>query len=161
MSAQPVDPALDVAQARLEGWFETQGYAPLPHQRAVWKAYLQGRSGLLHTPTGSGKTLAVAGGPLLEALAESDRGDAPRLLWITPLRALAADTARALQQVLDGLALGWQVVLRTGDASARDKRLARSGKREVVVTTPESLSLLLSYADTQASLGALRAVVVD
>ncbi|MCK7595532.1 ligase-associated DNA damage response DEXH box helicase [Lysobacter sp. CAU 1642] len=152
---------MDAAQARLEAWFAAQGYAPLAHQREVWTAYLAGRSGLLHTPTGSGKTLAVAGGPLIEALAEGDRGGAPRLLWITPLRALAADTARALQVAIDGLGLGWQVVLRTGDASARDKRLARSGKREVVVTTPESLSLLLSYADTQASLDSLRAVVVD
>ncbi len=127
----------------------------------VWRAYLDGRSGLLHTPTGSGKTLAVAGGPLIEALREDDRGGAPRLLWITPLRALAADTVRALQLLIDGVGLDWQVVLRTGDASARDRRLARAGKREVVVTTPESLALLLSYADTQGHLAQLRAVVVD
>ncbi|MCB1627828.1 MAG: ligase-associated DNA damage response DEXH box helicase [Xanthomonadales bacterium] len=138
-----------------------QGWTVLPHQREVWAAYLAGHSGLLHTPTGSGKTLAAAGGALLQALAESDRGGSPRLLWITPLRALATDTARALQHVCDGIDLGWQVVLRTGDASSRDRRLARAGRREILVTTPESLSLLLSYADTQATLRTLRAVVVD
>lgn len=161
MNARRSDSAQDAAQACLEAWFAGRGHAPLVHQREVWSAYLEGRSGLLHTPTGSGKTLAVAGGPLIEALRDGDRGGAPRLLWITPLRALASDTAGALQRAIDGVGLGWQVVLRSGDASARDKRLARSGKREVVVTTPESLSLLLSYADTQASLGGLRAVVVD
>lgn len=148
-------------QARLLAWFAARGHTPLPHQRAVWDAYLAGEGGLLHTPTGSGKTLAVFGGPLIEALRANDRGGSPRVLWITPLRALASDTARALQTAIAGVDLPWTVVLRTGDASARDRRLARSGKPEVVVTTPESLALLLSYADTQAALTELRVVVVD
>jgi ATP-dependent helicase Lhr and Lhr-like helicase len=154
-------PAKDDAHARLLAWFAARGHTPLPHQRAVWEAYLAGDSGLLHTPTGSGKTLAVFGGPLIEALRAADRGGAPRVLWITPLRALASDTARALQAAIAGVGLPWTVVQRTGDASARDRRLARAGKPEVVVTTPESLALLLSYAGTQAALAALRAVVVD
>lgn len=159
-------------------WFAQRGWAPLPFQREVWKRYLDGKSGLLHTPTGSGKTLAAFGGPLLEALAARGR-NSPRksgkpasparrqpqrnlqVLWITPLRALAADTARALRKPVDDLGLDWQVGLRTGDASARDKRLARSGKLDVLVTTPESLALLLSYADTAPQLSALRCVIVD
>ncbi|MEA5125312.1 ligase-associated DNA damage response DEXH box helicase [Xanthomonas floridensis] len=159
-------------------WFAQRGWAPLPFQRDVWKRYLDGESGLLHTPTGSGKTLAAFGGPLLEALAARGRKPAARsarpaasarrqqqrtlqVLWITPLRALAADTARALREPVDALGLDWQVGLRTGDASARDKRLARSGKLDVLVTTPESLALLLSYPDTAPQLSALRCVIVD
>lgn len=157
--------------ARLVAWFDSRGWAPLPFQRAMWRHYLAGASGLLHTPTGSGKTLAMFGGPLLQALADpvpravQGRAKKPvpalQVLWITPLRALAADTARALREPLDALGLDWQVGLRTGDASARDKRLAREGKLDVLVTTPESLALLLSYPDTQARLQQLRCVVVD
>lgn len=84
-----------------------------------------------------------------------------KLLWITPLRALASDTVRALREPVEGLGLDWRVGLRTGDASARDKRLAREGELDVLVTTPESLALLLSYPDTAAALGSLRCVVVD
>ena len=67
---------------------------------------------------------------------------------MTPLRALASDTARALQTVIDGLGLGWRVGLRSGDASNRERRQAREGRIDVLVTTPESLALLLSYPDT-------------
>jgi len=157
--------------ARLTAWFASRGWAPLPFQKTMWKHYLVGDSGLLHTPTGSGKTLAMFGGPLLQALHDppprTTRGRAKtpvpvlQVLWITPLRALAADTARALREPLDALGLHWQVGLRTGDASARDKRLAREGRLDVLVTTPESLALLLSYPDTMARLQHLRCVVVD
>lgn len=155
--------------SRLQQWFSARGWMPLPFQRQAWRHYLAGRSGLIHTPTGSGKTLAAFGGPLLEALAESPaparakpRASRPlRVLWITPLRALAADTTRALAETAQALGLSWTVAQRTGDASARDKRLARGGKLDVLVTTPESLSLLLSYPETAPMFADLRCVVVD
>ncbi|MDQ3057769.1 MAG: DEAD/DEAH box helicase, partial [Pseudomonadota bacterium] len=164
--------------APLAAWFQAQGWKPLPFQREVWRRYLEGESGLLHTPTGSGKTMAAFGGPLLEALAHA-RSPAPRkktstkprskdgdsgrirVLWITPLRALAADTLRALREPIDALGLDWVVGMRTGDATARDKRLARAGKLDVLVTTPESLALLLSYPDTAPQFVNLRCVIVD
>ncbi|MCS4234641.1 ATP-dependent Lhr-like helicase [Stenotrophomonas sp. BIGb0135] len=159
------------AMARLAAWFDSRGWTPLPFQKAMWRHYLAGASGLLHTPTGSGKTLAMFGGPLLQALADplpvvrTGRARTPvpalQVLWITPLRALASDTARALREPLAALGLDWQVGLRTGDASARDKRLAREGRVDVLVTTPESLALLLSYPDGLAKMRQLRCVVVD
>jgi len=150
----------------LAAWFAARGWKPAAFQRETWRRYLAGESGLLHTPTGSGKTLAAFGGPLLEALADPAAarpaaGEGPRVLWVTPLRALAADTARALAQVAQELGIAWTVALRTGDAGARDKRLARQGKAEVLVLTPESLALLLSYADASSRFVALRCVVVD
>lgn len=152
--------------ASMAAWFHARGWKPAAFQREVWQRYLDGQSGLLHTPTGSGKTLAAFGGPLLQALAEPDAarpasGQGPRVLWVTPLRALAADTTQALTQVVQELSLNWSVALRTGDASARDKRLARQGKADVLVITPESLALLLSYADASTRFRALRCVVVD
>ena len=149
-------------------WFDAQGWTPLPFQREVWARWLAGESGLLHTPTGSGKTLAAFGGPLLDALAEAPQvarkqhaARPLRLLWITPLRALATDTLRALRAPVEALGLDWRIGLRTGDASARDKRLARAGKLDALVTTPESLALLLSYPDSAAQFAGLRTVVVD
>ncbi len=155
--------------SRLQQWFSSRRWKPLPFQRQAWRHYLAGGSGLIHTPTGSGKTLAAFGGPLLEALAEppapvraKPRASRPlRVLWITPLRALAADTTRALAETAQALGLPWTVAQRTGDASARDKRLARGGKLDVLVTTPESLSLLLSYPETATMFADLRCVVVD
>ncbi|HEY0334196.1 MAG TPA: ligase-associated DNA damage response DEXH box helicase [Stenotrophomonas sp.] len=154
---------------RWREWFVQRGWQPLPFQREVWRRYRAGESGLLHTPTGSGKTLAAFGGPLLEALAEAPvtaarrrtAERALRVLWITPLRALAADTARALREPCEALGLPWQIGLRTGDASARDRRLAREGRLDALVTTPESLALLLSYPDSAARLHTVRAVIVD
>lgn len=84
-----------------------------------------------------------------------------KLLWITPLKALATDTLRALREPADALGLDWQIGLRTGDATARDRRLVREGKLDALVTTPESLSLLLTYPDTAERLRHVRAVVVD
>ena len=157
-----------VTDKPLTAWFRSRGWKPLPFQRALWRHYLQGESGLLHTPTGSGKTLGAIGGPLLEALArpldpgrKKNASRALTILWVTPLKALASDTVRALREPIEALEVGWQVGLRTGDASARDKRLARAGKLDVLVTTPESLSLLLSYPDTAEHLKSLRCVIVD
>ncbi|MGE8227266.1 MAG: ligase-associated DNA damage response DEXH box helicase [Stenotrophomonas sp.] len=157
----------------LTQWFALRGWKPAPFQREVWRRYREGQSGLLVTPTGSGKTLAMIGGPLLQAMmelqpVEERRARRPRIaqarvqvLWITPLRALASDTVQALRQPIEGLGLPWTVAMRTGDASARDKRLARQGKADVLVITPESLALLLSYPDTLEQLVHLQAIVVD
>ena len=122
--------------APLKAWFDAQGWTPLRFQREVWARWLDGESGLLHTPTGSGKTLAAFGGPLLDALDDAKRAGATkrkknaprtlRLLWITPLRALATDTLRALREPVDALGLDWRIGLRTGDASARARRLSRA-----------------------------------
>lgn len=149
--------------APLAAWFNSLGWKPAPFQRAVWRHWAAGDSGLLVTPTGSGKTLAAFGGTLLEAVADSGdpRGSRLRLLWVTPLRALATDTVRALREPLTALGVPWAVALRTGDASARDRRLARQGAAEVLVTTPESLALLLSYADTAEKMSGLGGIIVD
>ena len=166
----------DPAGKALAAWFAARGWTPARFQREVWRRYARGESGLVHTPTGSGKTLAAIGGPLIEALRrqravrgvatkKTRRAAAPprrlTVLWITPLRALAMDTLRALRTPIDDLGLDWQVALRTGDAGARDKRLARSGRVDVLVTTPESLALLLSYPDAAQNFAHLRMIIVD
>ncbi len=163
----------EVALGRLSDWFATRGWSPFPFQEEVWRAMAAGTSGLLHAPTGTGKTLAVWLGALARAAgADAAQGGAagagdgrgPRVVWVTPLRALAADTARALEEPLRGLgpmARGWTVGMRTGDTSAADRRRLRAAWPTALVTTPESLSILLSLDDAHEIFAALDTVIVD
>jgi ATP-dependent Lhr-like helicase len=145
-----------------ERWFASHGWKTFAFQREVWNAYLDGESGLIHAATGTGKTLAAWWGPLLEAK-DPRRGRTMPLtvLWITPLRALAADTAEALRRPVEDLGLPWTVETRTGDTPPGTK--ARQGRKlpSTLVTTPESLSLLLSRDDASAQFAGLKLVVVD
>lgn len=147
----------------MRDWFGAQGWRPFPFQERCWDAWLEGRSGLLHSTTGTGKTYAAALGPVIDALAElSSAATAPlTLLWITPLRALADDTAQALEKPIQALGLPWTIETRSGDTPStvrtRQGRLLPS----VLVTTPESLTLQLSREDARERFGSLRAVVVD
>ena len=153
-----------------EGWFASRGWQPFPFQQDVWQAIGKGESGLLHATTGSGKTYAVWLGALNRfatataqrpAIKPSDKSAPLTALWITPMRALAADTARALQAPLDDLGINWDVGLRTGDTGSAER--ARQGRRlpSALVTTPESLTLLLTRADARQAFAGLRMLVVD
>lgn len=156
----------------LEAWFHARGWSPFAFQREAWAAIAEGRSGLVHATTGSGKTYAVWLGLLNRALKEDRRpGARPsrgralhpphRILWITPMRALAADTGRALERPLADLGLDWSLSVRTGDTSAAER--ARQAKRlpTTLITTPESLSLLLTRPDAREVFASLQAVIVD
>ena len=146
----------------IERWFAANGWRAFDFQREVWDAYRAGESGLIHSATGTGKTLAAFLGPVAEAIAEGAEKAAPlRLLWITPMRALAGDTAQSLERALAGTGLAWTVGLRTGDTAAAERARQARKLPSVLVTTPESLSLMLSQAEARDRLAALRAVIVD
>lgn len=162
----------------LTAWFDARGWKPFTFQREVWKAIAQGQSGLLHATTGAGKTYAVWLGALMAFMAKTPAPRATRpadkpppasaltVLWITPMRALAADTLRALQQPLEFLQGGqagaaWSAGARSGDTAAAERSAQNNRLPTVLVTTPESLSLLLARADAKAVLGGARMVVVD
>ncbi|MBC7665865.1 MAG: DEAD/DEAH box helicase, partial [Caulobacter sp.] len=154
-------PAKPASGAAVQRWLAGRGWKAFAFQRDVWRALKQGRSGLLHANTGTGKTLAAWLGALQAlgvetppARANAKKPLAPPLtvLWITPMRALAADTARALRDPMAELAPTWSIGLRSGDTTsgeraAQDKRLPT-----VLVTTPESLTLQLARADPQDTL---------
>lgn len=148
------------AERAIERWFASRGWEVFDYQRETWAAYRRGASGLVHSPTGSGKSLAAWLGPVGDALDEGGC-DGLQVLWITPLRALAGDTRENLQGAVDGLGLGWRVEVRTGDTSQSVRARQRRSPPEALITTPESLSILLSYADGGRQFARLRAVVVD
>jgi ATP-dependent Lhr-like helicase len=138
-------------------------------QRQAWAAYLAGESGLIQVPTGSGKTYAAVMGPIAELLAEAgwsahQPGTSPpslRLLYLTPLRALSRDLALAIQAPIE--AMGWplRVAIRNGDTSSHERGKQLRSPPQILITTPESLSLLLANAKAAELFGALQAVVLD
>ncbi len=146
---------------RAEQWFESNGWELFDFQREVWSAYLAGESGLVHASTGSGKTLAVWMGPLIEAMDGGEATQGLQVLWITPLRALASDSLEALRNAAAGVKINWRVEMRTGDTTSAQRRKQRERPPHALITTPESLSLLLAAADTEQQLHGLRCVIVD
>lgn len=139
-------------------WLAARGWQAFPFQKNVWKAMRAGHSGLLHATTGSGKTLAVWLGAL-QALADAE---APlTVLWITPMRALSQDTLLALQDAAATLAPHWTLAARTGDTSSGERASQQRRWPTALVTTPESLSLMLARADAPEVLRRVRLVVVD
>jgi len=143
----------------VEAWFESQGWAPLDFQRQTWESYLAGKSGLLNVPTGSGKTYAAVLGPLAEIISENSKG--LQLLYITPLRAVSRDIEKSIKRPIAELGLDIRVESRTGDTSSSQKSKQRQSMPEILITTPESLSLLLTYSDHARYFKNLKCVVVD
>ena len=149
-------------QQTVDDWFATRGWKVFPFQRAVWKAAVAGQSGLLHANTGSGKTYAVWFAALLRgALASKRRNSGLRVLWITPMRALAADTLRALEESAAELSPGWTVGARTGDTGSAERARQSRKLPSTLVTTPESLSLLLSHAQAKEQFAHLDMIIID
>ena len=149
------DPVSEAVQA----WFVQRGWEVFPFQRAVWKAALAGQSGLLHANTGAGKTFAVWFAALQRTAGR--RGAGLRVLWITPMRALAADTERSLVESAAEIAPAWKVGARTGDTSSSQRASQSRAMPAALITTPESLSLLLSQPNASETFAGLDMVVID
>ena len=151
-------------------WFRSKGWAPFEFQCESWDAYLAGNSGLIHAPTGIGKTYAAWFGTLMEwameaqrhaGILESEDTPALRVLWVTPLRALAKDLQAALLQVIQDLGIPWSIECRTGDTPASIKKRQKDRLPTALITTPESLNLLLSYPGAREKFKDHCLVVVD
>jgi ATP-dependent helicase Lhr and Lhr-like helicase len=150
------------AFAKAREWLATLGYAPFPFQEAVFDAYAEGRSGLIHAPTGMGKTYAAFLGPLLlDPSGETHSPPPLTVLWLTPLRALAQDTGLALARAAAALQPHWSVDVRTGDTAAGARARQERRLPSALVTTPESFTLLLSRPDWRERFAHVTAVVVD
>lgn len=155
-----------VARARFEAWYSSRDWHPFPFQEAMLQAVCAGNSGMLNAPTGSGKTYATWIPLLCRFQAKAVFGEKVsvsgcKVLWITPLRALAKDIAFALQAACDAYDLDWRVELRTGDTEPARKQAQLRRMPDALVTTPESIHLLLARKGYPALLGQLQAVVVD
>ena len=148
-----------------ERWFAARGWTPHAFQREAWSRVRAGESGLIHVPTGSGKTYAAYLGVLDEIPTDSGvdarGGDGLAVLYITPLRAVARDIELALRAPVEELGLPFEVGARTGDTGARARARQRERLPAVLVTTPESLNLLIASDRAEELLRGVRLTVVD
>lgn len=143
--------------APLSLWFQTQGWTLHPHQIAMLERGGES-STLLIAPTGGGKTLAG----FLPSLAELSQGfKGLHTLYISPLKALAADIRRNLRRPVEGAGLDIRIEDRTGDTSYTQRRRQRADPPHILLTTPESLALLLSYEDAPRIFASLQRVILD
>ncbi|NJK39491.1 MAG: ligase-associated DNA damage response DEXH box helicase [Oscillatoriales cyanobacterium RM1_1_9] len=158
MSSNPLEPILD--------WFTRQYWQPLSFQVQTWEAYLQGKSGLIQVPTGSGKTYGAVMGPIARMLQAAGSGgngsnSGLRLLYITPLRALSRDIEAAIRRPIQEMGWSLRVESRTGDTRSSVKARQLKKLPEILITTPESLSVMLSYTDTAKRFSTLQTVILD
>jgi ATP-dependent Lhr-like helicase len=162
----PAEPISD-GYAKINGWFTDRGWEPFAFQQQTWQAYLSGRSGLLNAPTGSGKTLALWMPCLAEYIDRypedyrKPRKNGLQILWITPLRALAKDIRLAMQAACDDLGVPWRVAVRTGNTSSSERQKQQRSMPECLITTPESLHILLSQKGGAQHFHSVRAVIID
>ncbi len=144
-------------------WFESRGWAPHAHQLEMLAAVRAGRDALLIAPTGGGKTLAGFL-PSLTALAAKPgegKNQGPHTLYISPLKALAVDIQRNLSAPVEEMGLKIGIEARTGDTPANRRRRQREVPPDILLTTPESLAVLISDEEAATYLGQIETVVVD
>ncbi|MBD2109601.1 ligase-associated DNA damage response DEXH box helicase [Nodosilinea sp. FACHB-13] len=149
----------DLRLVPIAQYFATRGWQPLAFQAETWAAYLDGRSGLVQVPTGSGKTYAAVMGAIAEMIATPLEG--LQLLYITPLRALSRDIEQAIKAPIEAMGWGITVESRTGDTSSARKTKQLKNMPNILITTPESLAVMLSYKDGAKRFSNLQAVVLD
>ena len=148
------------AADRRDAWFAARGWSVFPFQREVWTAAARGESGLLHASTGSGKTYALWLAALQRAAAAPAKPGL-KILWITPMRALAADTLRALQDAAAALMPALTIEARTGDTGSAQRARQNKHLPDTLITTPESLTLLLSKPEAAAQFARLDMIIID
>ncbi len=148
-------------------WLTEKGFSAFPFQEETWQHILSGGSGLVNAPTGYGKTYSVFLGALIRFINahpedfRSRRKNGLQLLWITPLRALAKDIGRAMEEAIAELGMSWQVGIRNGDTSQAERARQRQQLPEVLIITPESLHLLLASKNYPTLVKELQLVAVD
>ena len=131
-------------------WLTEKGFQPFPFQEETWQHIQQDESGLVNAPTGCGKTYAVYLAAIIQFINanpeqyQTKKNNGLQLLWITPLRALAKDIGRAMDEVIHELGMQWKVGIRNGDTETSERQKQKNNMPEVLIITPESLHLLLA-----------------
>jgi ATP-dependent helicase Lhr and Lhr-like helicase len=148
-------------------WMGSQGREPFAFQEEAWEHVLAGDSGLVNAPTGCGKTFSVFLGALIDHINRnpedwrSRSGLGLQLLWISPLRALAKDIGRAMEEVIAGLGMKWRIGIRNGDTEVSERQKQMRRMPEVLIITPESLHLLLAQKGYAEVFAPLKVIAVD
>ncbi|RNC64938.1 ligase-associated DNA damage response DEXH box helicase [Proteiniphilum sp. X52] len=140
----------------------SKGNTPFGFQERTWERYANGYSGMVIAPTGFGKTFSVFLAVLIDFMNHPDQYKSGlKLLWITPLRSLAKDLGRAMQEAIEEIGLDWTVGVRNGDTEVKVKQRQNKAMPDVLLVTPESLHLLLAQKGRQSFFKSMRCVAVD
>lgn len=147
-------------------WFRKQNWKPHAFQQEAWKAILENKSGLINAPTGSGKTYSAFFGILLNEQTNNPnflkkKNQGLKAIWITPIRALAKEIYISTTRVVQDMEIPWQVGIRTGDTTAKERTKQKKQIPEFLITTPESLQLLLAQKGYKDLFASLETIVVD
>jgi len=147
-------------------WFHQQGWKPFPFQTQTWTAFLQGKNGLLNAPTGSGKTYALWLPIVLDYIKKNPdykekHKPGLKAIWITPLRALSVEIKQSAERVVNDLGTKMTVGIRSGDTSASERAKQKGKMSDLLVTTPESLQLLLASKGYEKTFKDCSAIVID
>ena len=148
----------------IKSWFAARGWTPFPFQLAAWEAQQRDQSGLIQVPTGAGKTYAAFMGALARTIDReraSPTQSGLQILYVTPLRAVSRDIELALRQPAADLMPHLLVESRTGDTGTSARARQRDRLPHILITTPESLSILLTREECHAQFGALQCVILD
>jgi len=149
-----------------ENWFKNQGWKSFPFQKETWTAFLQGKNGLLNAPTGSGKTYALWIPIVLDYIKnnpdyETKHKPGLKAIWITPLRALSVEIKQAAERVVNDLGAQMTVGIRSGDTTNAERAKQSRKMPDLLITTPESLQLLLASKGYDKTFKDCRAIVID
>ncbi len=149
----------DLFFAETQAWFHKQDWSAFPFQKESWSAYADGYHGLLNAPTGSGKTYALII-PILREVAPK-AGEGLQAIWISPIRALTKEINYATQRAIDALGLDVRVEVRSGDTPLSQRKKQKEKPPDILITTPESLHIILSSKGSTDYLKNLVALVAD
>jgi len=149
-----------------DDWFAGQDWKPFKFQKDTWTAYLQKKNGLLNAPTGSGKTYALWVPIVLDYIRKnpdykSKHKKGLKAIWITPLRALSVEIEQAASRFAEEMGTQFTVGIRTGDTSQKDRAAQKRSMPDLLITTPESLQLLLASKNYDKTFKDLQAIVID
>lgn len=143
-------------------WLEVEGKTPFTFQLNTWKSYHKGYSGMVVAPTGFGKTYSVFLGVLIDFMNNAEmQQKGLKLVWISPIRSLAKDLAKAMQDAVNSIGLDWTVETRNGDTDPKQKERQTKQMPDVLIVTPESLHLMLAQKKRAQFFKNLQCIVVD
>lgn len=151
----------------VERWLKGKGMKPFLFQQETWSHIINNKSGLVNAPTGCGKTFSVFLGALIQFINDNPehfrtrKNNGLQLLWITPLRALAKDIGRAMEEVISEIGICWKVGIRNGDTDMAERAKQKKQMPEVLIITPESLHLLLAQKGYPEIFQQLKIIAVD
>jgi ATP-dependent Lhr-like helicase len=156
-----------IGYRKIKDWLSSKGHQPFPFQEEAWQHIIDGKSGLVNAPTGCGKTFSVFLGALIQYINEypgnyqTKHKNGLQLLWITPLRALAKDIGRAMEEVIFESGMQWKIGIRNGDTDMSERQKQKRQMPEVLIITPESLHLLLAQKGYRDHFKSLKIIAVD